>query len=616
MHAQQKMPIATPVSPAPAGARNGHAMLVSPLSDIAGKYALLLKYSDKARAAELHMSSFPDDLRESFRREAVANPARIPEIAARLAAEERKRSSRFGDPKLDALYRKLGSWGPDAQSEFQQVVELLKGEVDPEQVFDQIVGRMDRRSCKREAASVVQLIETPQALEQRRRRAEEIAGEIENLRRVSESRYLAAEPEAPQKAGLPHTSVANSNCRGEAVERTESAGEAPTVPVVAVPAMPQLPPRMLPGTRLSVRPPHWAAAAAVASVVVAVMSCVGFGLMVPPTGAADLAHRPAVADEPRQAMQQEATVNVAAIRAAETRTAELRAAEEIARAEAALRREEETRLAKVEEEKAQVEAAQQIAKAEAETGLAAQEAEQRQAAESRPTPEAAEAGLNLSERDHKRVQVALTALGHQTPATGYFGPITRAMIADWQKTQGLPSSGFLDASQLATLSAKTASAEAEAGLTLSERDHKRVQLALTALGHQTPATGYFGPITRAMIADWQRTQGLPSSGFLDAAQLAALYAKTEPAEAEADLNLSELDHKRAQLALTALGHQTPATGYFGPITRAMIADWQRTQGLPSSGFLDSAQLAALYAQTVPSLPVYDQRKSQEPREGL
>ena len=123
------------------------------------------------------------------------------------------------------------------------------------------------------------------------------------------------------------------------------------------------------------------------------------------------------------------------------------------------------------------------------------------------------------------MQVALTALGHQTPATGFFGPITRAMIADWQKTQGLPSSGFLDASQLATLCAKTAPAEAEAGLNLSERDHKRVQLALTALGHQTPATGYFGPITRAMIADWQKTQGLPPSGFLDAAQLAALYAQ-------------------------------------------------------------------------------------------
>ena len=317
MHAKQKMPIVNPVSHAPAGARNRHAIPVSPLSDIAGKYALLLKYSDKARAAELHMSSFPDDLRESFRREAVADPARIPEITARAAVEERKRSSRFGDPKLDALYRKLGSWGADAQSEFQQVVELLKGEVDPEQVFDQIVGRMDRRSCKREAASVVQLIETPQAMEQRRRRAEEVAGEIENLRRVSESRYLAAEPEAPQKASLAQSSVANSNCRGEAVESTESAAEAPTVPVVAVPAIPQLPPRMLPGTRPSVRPPHWATAAAAASVVVAVMSCVGFALMVPPTGAAELAHRQAVADTPRPTTEQAATLPEAALRAAD-----------------------------------------------------------------------------------------------------------------------------------------------------------------------------------------------------------------------------------------------------------------------------------------------------------
>ena len=118
------------------------------------------------------------------------------------------------------------------------------------------------------------------------------------------------------------------------------------------------------------------------------------------------------------------------------------------------------RLAKAEEDGAQVEAAQiaEGGRRRAEARLATQEAERRQAAERRPTPEAAEAGLNLSDRDRKRVQVALTALGHQTPATGYFGPITRAMIADWQKTQGLLSSGFLDASQLATLYARTAPA--------------------------------------------------------------------------------------------------------------------------------------------------------------
>ena len=167
---------------------------------------------------------------------------------------------------------------------------------------------------------------------------------------------------------------------------------------------------------------------------------------------------------------------------------------------------------------------------------------------------------------------------------------------------------------------------AEAGLNLSEQDRKRVQVALTVLGHQVPATGYFGPITRAMIADWQRIQGLPVSGFLDSSQLAALNAQSAPVleanqkkidaqQAEAALNLSEQDRKRVQVALTALGHQIPATGYFGPITRAMIADWQRTQGLPVSGFLDSSQLAALKAQAAPSLEVYYQRKLPEPGNG-
>jgi peptidoglycan hydrolase-like protein with peptidoglycan-binding domain len=90
---------------------------------------------------------------------------------------------------------------------------------------------------------------------------------------------------------------------------------------------------------------------------------------------------------------------------------------------------------------------------------ASREAAASKAAEGRPKPDAdmrrpaqtAETALNLSEQDRKRVQVALTTLGHDVPATGYFGPITRAMITDWQKKQGLPETGFIDSTQLATL---------------------------------------------------------------------------------------------------------------------------------------------------------------------
>src|SRR5205814_1566592 len=65
--------------------------------------------------------------------------------------------------------------------------------------------------------------------------------------------------------------------------------------------------------------------------------------------------------------------------------------------------------------------------------------------------------------------------------------------------------------------------KAEAALALSEQDRKRVQVALNSLGYEMPTvTGYFGPRTRAMITAWQKAQGLPETGYLTEAQLAAL----------------------------------------------------------------------------------------------
>jgi|GEM_PF-748566 len=112
----------------------------SPVQDEVGeKYAMLLKYSDKARSAEARLGMLPGELRERFKQEVVANPSHVEEIAARLLAEAQKRLTPFGDPKLDALYQKLEAHGPQAQAEFQRVLKFLKGQVDPEEVFIQIV---------------------------------------------------------------------------------------------------------------------------------------------------------------------------------------------------------------------------------------------------------------------------------------------------------------------------------------------------------------------------------------------------------------------------------------------------------------------------------------------
>ncbi len=119
----------------------------SPVQDEVGeKYAMLLKYSDTAREADARLSKLPEELRGRFKQDIVANPDRIEYfanrieyIATRILAENQKRLRPFGDPQLDALYQKLETYGPEAQAEFQRVLTFLKGQVDPEKVFIQIV---------------------------------------------------------------------------------------------------------------------------------------------------------------------------------------------------------------------------------------------------------------------------------------------------------------------------------------------------------------------------------------------------------------------------------------------------------------------------------------------
>ena len=62
--------------------------------------------------------------------------------------------------------------------------------------------------------------------------------------------------------------------------------------------------------------------------------------------------------------------------------------------------------------------------------------------------EAAEAALNLSTADRRRIQLALGAQGFDTRGTdGTFGPRSREMIAAWQQAQKHPATGYLTGSR-------------------------------------------------------------------------------------------------------------------------------------------------------------------------
>ena len=80
----------------------------------------------------------------------------------------------------------------------------------------------------------------------------------------------------------------------------------------------------------------------------------------------------------------------------------------------------------------------------------------------RPADDAVEAALKLADIDRKRIQAALTAKGFDTLGTdGAFGPRTRQMITNWQKSRNEPSTGFLTATQAALLSQEGQSALAK-----------------------------------------------------------------------------------------------------------------------------------------------------------
>ncbi|TWT11562.1 peptidoglycan-binding protein [Reyranella sp. CPCC 100927] len=115
-------------------------------------------------------------------------------------------------------------------------------------------------------------------------------------------------------------------------------------------------------------------------------------------------------------------------------------------------------------------------RAEAEKAKAVTAADRRQA-------EIAEQGLRLSPRDRRRAQVALTAVGFDTNGIDEeFGNRTRQMIAQWQKRQNAPDTGFLTAQQIALLQRQAAAAlaayDAEEARITSQR-RRRADLADT-----------------------------------------------------------------------------------------------------------------------------------------
>lgn len=100
---------------------------------------------------------------------------------------------------------------------------------------------------------------------------------------------------------------------------------------------------------------------------------------------------------------------------------------------------------------------------------------------------------------------------------------------------------------------------AEGALRLTQSDRQRLQLALTSLGYSTGGSdGAFGARSREMIAAWQRKNGHPATGYLKAAQPAALLREAAPALARYDEEQRKIEEdKRKPTALPPAVAQAP-----------------------------------------------------------
>lgn len=116
--------------------------------------------------------------------------------------------------------------------------------------------------------------------------------------------------------------------------------------------------------------------------------------------------------------------------------------------------------------------------------------------------------------------------------TGQFAVFAKNRLA---KLEEAPASNAGGSSRLTVapdeaLKAETGSQQTEAALKLARKDRVELLARLRAGGFKTgPGKGDFGPSQRKAITDWQKSRGIPQTGFLTAAQIKALRTDTEAA---------------------------------------------------------------------------------------
>lgn len=195
----------------------------------------------------------------------------------------------------------------------------------------------------------------------------------------------------------------------------------------------------------------------------------------------------------------------------------------------------------------------------------------------------------------KALQIRLGSL----PTTGWYGPLTRARVTAYQQFAGLTATGIADVRTQEVLARRGWRSIPDAFPTLrTGMTSAAVRTLQTKLG-SLPTTGYYGSMTAARVAAYQRFSGLPQTGIADPVTQNRLWVRGWSTAVTATASYPTLRFGMTSTAVktlqTRLG-SLPTTGYYGPMTTARVTAYQRFTGLPQTGVADSRTQQLLYTR--------------------
>ena len=242
------------------------------------------------------------------------------------------------------------------------------------------------------------------------------------------------------------------------------------------------------------------------------------------------------------------------------------------------------------------------------------------------------------------VQNALLAAGVPVPggADGKFGPATRSAVIDFQGREGIARSGEVDEATAAALGlARIDAGDSPSSIAVNGLQQgasgdavKELQQKLSAAGVYVPggADGVFGPSTKTAVLNYQRWNGLPVSGIVDAATAGRLRlsgAATQPSPAAptppavpappatatppaAAVNpyvglaqgarSSLVKDLQSALMRAGVNVRGGADGVFGAATKSALVSYQQANGLGVTGVVFEASAAKLGLGAAPAAP--------------